>query len=885
MLKRVLTFAAVLVISFFSEIPFARAIFAAPCALSPDIVSACNPMTDDDRMSGQKLISDINFLEFAIYLYRDVIEKNARFPALSTHLDSLPFWEGFRYKSFLEKKFINIKGDMLIIKIKGGRGVRVVPRRLFAIDEDNGRISDGIAPDLFCLTEEFLVQYFDVLPDGTQGTEKEKEAGNPLSMISYGPLLNYSLLDIAADFKGLYLEMKDGCLTCGVEGEHSPRTDSIAEMLEQVLTVMTMEMQAGTNIHGMDVDIVKKGSDLWDAKVKSIGNRRIWIESAHGLKANSANYFLFTEHEGGRKHREVIVFNDSILRFIFDRWNFHRIIPTKETFIEEIGALWMAAEMVFHEVGHAPDEVTQILQDRIFYKAFLNRHGYITTAVKTDVNLVIYDPDEDKIGPFGDIFRTNAYFSMIHSIADMPDTTREDMDRIENVIREYLRNSFRENSAREKLGLSNREIHIAKRALKKYGISDSLFEGRIRGMEFEEFFRVHGLFSGTPPVISGKNEKKRAAFRLTAHFAMSLAEVKSKIVEAHIIAGLDGKKAVENITMALSNEKGTPKQKLRKLIFWAAKIFYPHNFERRSGKLFGRIYYEGLNLFTIPIFPVNDKGEINWELMKWMRCGPKDNIYSRTPGKKYFVSRKISIYEYILSRRLFDPGWKSSQGFYPAGFPKTKGGIKKTKHLYSRDRHLNDEITPDLRKLPFFPQLTRVHHLIEQVNTARTAGKVTHIIIDTSIISDFQKEAAERIESFSKGGLVSEKIIFLDNSGILRYLESEGCTIDNTVIFLKNARDLKTIGKGLFRFLVSKEREDCFVNMEGIIGFARSILNREWKDAACFYEDLTHIRCPEILTDPERLAYTLKISIPAELFDVNYWPELNRLQYEYVTSA
>ncbi|MFC1480611.1 hypothetical protein ACFL5Y_04130 [Candidatus Omnitrophota bacterium] len=254
--------------------------------------------------------------------------------------------------------------------------------------------------------------------------------------------------------------------------------------------------------------------------------------------------------------------------------------------------------------------------------------------------------------------------------------------------------------------------------------------------------------------------------------------------------------------------------------------------DKSPDKLFDSIYYKGLNLFTIPIFPVDDKGEIAWEPFKWAKST------KRAPPKKYFEMKKISLYEYIVTH-----------------------SDKVLKFTSARDADA-----------AFLAGMRKIDRLTKKTTTA---SRVTHILIDNKIPALSQGELITLIKKKTRDPLVSEKIHFLETEDIEAYLadlakKKDRCDRTNTMVFLSNSEQIKNIKHDVNMLVVTKEETLSFVNLEGLIGIARSVLNKKWDTFRDLYTILTDEKtCPDIkdierwAKDPKVFAEKLIIKLPS----------------------
>ncbi|MFH1552669.1 MAG: hypothetical protein ABID83_03410, partial [Candidatus Omnitrophota bacterium] len=424
-----------------------------------------------------------------------------------------------------------------------------------------------------------------------------------------------------------------------------------------------------------------------------IDNNRIYVETADNLNADSAEYSIDGEGSwiwwgtGGRnlpsKERKVVVFNSRFIDFL----------SGKRGTEEEEGALIMLAERLFHETMHvihdSDGEVEQILRDRLFYKARLEGRPELA-VVKRIADSEFKVDDTGQTGSFGAFFGTNTRFEMIHRISGMTDE-----GEISRAIRTYLEETNRRNSSAERLRLSDRQVRYARHILGILGISGELFESRIStinaageqsdDMSFFDFLRAHCLFTNIPPVHFDSDVDKERANEFDEFFSPDRRTREGRIIRGRIRKGKTVEKIIEIIRGSAQQARtvGETENRIRglrrggvvhyeglkHLLKWALRIKHPHIHEKITGKLFGRIHYEGLNLLTLPILPVDNEGRIVERVERifgWARTHRGAPRIDRLPPEEYFKARRISLYEYLITHEdevsRFSPDGSSRPG-------------------------------------------------------------------------------------------------------------------------------------------------------------------------------------------------------------------------------
>jgi hypothetical protein len=767
--------------------------------------------------------------------------------------------------------------------------------------------------------------------------ELEKVGNTGQAMIGYGPMVSYEALKIAPDISGIYIttekknvngqDLTD--IVCRAKQGAPKRSVEMAEMINQVLQLMNIQLEgAAQNTHTSIQGYISQ--HLREIKCR-LSDRKIAVEAAYDLKANSARY------------DEKLVFNDRFLSILYEMWYSHRIEVTPEKWKEEVGALWMLAERLFHELDHDPDEVEQVLKDEMFYRAVLSEYGFVRNAIAMDAAMPFAGSEGGRKTPFGELFHSNEYFHMIHRISKL-----KDRNEIRNEIRRSLSATFRYNSSRDVLGLPEDKIKAVQAMLTGHGIRDDVFGERIFNSDFSVFFRDHALFSGAEPYFDPYIEKERKMY-VSDMWNNNIVKIKARLLTVSRMIGAEEETArwIENrLGIKSITGKDSVRKKLYPVIQWASHVACAQNYEKRAGKLFGNIYHEGLNLMTLPIFPLDKNGEIDWELFKWAYEAPptfadRERGPPRTgvPSREYFRAKKVSLYEYIVTHdiqlqeppmttsttytgeraerpiqlSLFEdlPAVVSGTSAKPAPKPLMAattankagkaGGGDTAEQLTLFDFGLGDEDPSADRAEGEYPvtqndaravreNIKGIHEMVMGIDIAPTLDKVTHILIESDIPAHSQQEILTLLNRRSRGGLVSEKIYFMDAVSINKYIVDNGCTQENTVVLL--ADDLKTgdMAGNVNMLVVRKDGLSDFVNIEGLLGAARCVLNKDWDSFREIYSALTGSECPEIrpewLADPVELAKHLIISLPSvNVINVDEQKKLNVMLRDALVAA
>lgn len=1102
-----------------------------PSDLAPDNVFAEAHSTPGSDAFSRSVLSDMEFFSFAIFVYQQIIAEGKDISALFEGLGGIPYWQTSRIKSYLAKDFIEVGGDILIIKFRNGNAVRVFPTMAHTM-RDDGAIEDGVVPRFRVIGDRYTIQYItaanagrtpltDVSPEGvdeiylriwekalpyyekarpadvmhvswmmkeasriarvagldanillpiiilhdvgyaacmsdeharafeadvkkkhmqegakiarvildelgydkaaaervvryvsvhdnwkfgdnspfrecvemgvfqdldftwmatregfesartqilgmnprqmfdfivnddkhdmrpfaTRQTralyeelinerrrELDEPSGAAQAMIGYGPMVSYDALKIAPDIKGVYItaEQSTGnsqdviAIVCRAKPDSTQRAKDMAEMINQVLLVMNMELD-GTVVRPKTAVQTYIAQHLRQMKWR-LADRKIAVETAYDLKANSARY------------GDKLVFNDSFLGILYKMWHSHRVEVTPEKMREEMGALWMLAERLFHELDHDADEVEQVFKDRMFYRAVISEHALVRGAVAMDAAMPVEYDGLGKKAPFGKAFHSDEYFSLIRRIASITDA-----EEIRLEIKRAISEMFRHNSSKEILGLSDEKIRAASAMLAAHGINDDLFGERIFNRDFGRFFMERSLFSVSAPYFDAYVERNRQEY-VHRMWNDNVDGIKQRLLALSRAVGTEEETArwIEN-RLALRNITGkdSVRKKLYPVMVWASHVVNPQNYEKRSGRLFGDIYYEGLNLMTIPIFPLDKDGEIDWGLLYWayqdapsFACRERGPPNTGLPTHEYFRAKKISIYEYLITHdmtalssakrpgadrendmprqlSLFDelPAVTDTapapdQNATTAGT--TDDGSGTTERREEHEPTLFDfgpgaEDTDPSGNAIEYPVteidaasaadgIKHVHGLTMAINVAPTLDKVTHILVESSIPAHSQQDILAYLNKRSRNDLASEKIYFLEADAIATYIADNHCTRENTVVLLSDGSKLGEAVAGVNALVVKKDGATDFVNIDGLLGAARCVLNRDWDSFRDIYSALTGTECPEIkpewMADPAELAKHLIISLPpVRIMNVNDQQKLNGMLKEALVAA
>ncbi|MBU0683559.1 MAG: hypothetical protein KJ864_04665, partial [Candidatus Omnitrophica bacterium] len=346
-------------------------------------------------------------------------------------------------------------------------------------------------------------------------------------------------------------------------------------------------------------------------------------------------------------------------------------------------------------------------------------------------------------------------------------------------------------------------------------------------MEFSKFFRKHGLFSDIPhksTQISKEREKFinnlfKKGFNGIRKEILKIAKKHKKLEKAEDWIGNLCHKREKRYKKKQTVQNGSIKNKynLYPVVLWIAELECPQNLDKTEGKLFDKRYYEGLNLLTLTIFPVDDLGQIDWEIFdSWAY----NSYFFRVPPKIYFLKKKISLYEFFM---CFD--WFKQDD--------DSGSI----HLNKNEvETLVEKQEKKNKQKPFSESVLRVQKDIEKtelltrkIDQSKTLDKITHILIDKKIPAFSQNEIVTLISKRSRDKMIAEKVLFIDANRMEFYAQENNCNDENTVIFLKESSFEENLSLKFGGKIIKVDQEEalCFVDLVGLIGLARSIMNND----------------------------------------------------------
>ncbi|MFH1395001.1 MAG: hypothetical protein ABIH09_02470 [Candidatus Omnitrophota bacterium] len=797
--------------------------------LSPGFVSSEEKMTYGDFVFSESVFSDTYFLYFALLTHKTIIKDKQNLEYLLNKLNSFKFWENFKYKKYLTKNFVFIENNIVSIKFKDNSLVRVIPAYGHNININNGTIEDNIVPEFFYAAPNYIIQY---LPKSAENPQIKLYSDNIKHMTGFGPELSYSALNILDEVSGLYITVekgndlnvnKDSQFVCKVEPGAPERARELVDLLNQGLI----------SLNNISAEKDKEVERIITNMKRNVGTNRIYVYVSDNLNADSAYY----ESNG----LQAIVFNRHFLDFLYEKWDSNHNKPPvpkskkgrekyheeqMENIAKQLGAMIMLTERLFHEIDHDEDEVEQILKNRLYYMACLKKVPSRLAMIKKNVFSEIQinrNRTKEKV-VVGEYFGTNDYFRMIHEISKM-----SDMDEIRVKIKKYLEEINRKCSSQEALNFTTSQSTHLKKILLNHNIEDDLFGEKIFGMKFSEFFRLHGLFADVPHKrLEISKMQKIYIDKLLKRRVNKICKEILKIAEKYGYR----KKAEDWISVLNKKDK----QSLYPVILWAVRLIYPQNLSITEGKLFNKIHYEGLNLLTVPIFPVNAAEQIDWEMFdSWAYKSGWGAGTWRKPPDKYYYKKKISLYEFISSRDCFKDDEHSD--FFVENVKKSKIDNQKNEEKTKNKQKTLSKTVREVKN-----EIDIMHSLAVQIDQSKTIGKITHILIDEKIPALTQSEIITLVNKNSRDKLVSEKIFFIDVNKIEAYAVENNCTNENTVVFMNESSFQEGVSLNFEGRIVTIEQQGVpdFVNLTGLIALARAIINKDSKVFLEAYQTLTN---------------------------------------------
>ncbi|NQT32983.1 MAG: response regulator, partial [Candidatus Omnitrophica bacterium] len=173
------------------------------------------------------------------------------------------------------------------------------------------------------------------------------------------------------------------------------------------------------------------------------------------------------------------------------------------------------------------------------------------------------------------------------------------------------------------------EGDILKR-LEGSGVRLDLINQKINGIDIRVWLKSHGLFHDIPPTTDVYQEK-RAQDAASDVYRCSVRKIKETL-----LAFARGLGQEESMTGNLRDRR--TKKALYPLILWMARdSFIAQEREKREGRLFAAIDITNTRLRDMPLWPVNEDGNILWDLIRWMP------VKGLAPFPEYYGSEKRSL--------------------------------------------------------------------------------------------------------------------------------------------------------------------------------------------------------------------------------------------------
>lgn len=169
--------------------------------------------------------------------------------------------------------------------------------------------------------------------------------------------------------------------------------------------------------------------------------------------------------------------------------------------------------------------------------------------------------------------------------------------------------------------------------LKRLGIKVDLAHDKICGMQFRKWLKEHGLFYDVPPSRNWYEEKDAGLFASRIYRLCRVPQIRGILLN---FAKSIGKE--EETKQGLTGRHS--KRKLYPFIIWMARLTCVTQVRQRmEGKLFAKIDITDMGLADLPLWPVDDKGDILEDLLGWMAAR------TRAPPWEYYSpdTRKVSL--------------------------------------------------------------------------------------------------------------------------------------------------------------------------------------------------------------------------------------------------
>ena len=113
-----------------------------------------------DLKSDTPFVLDTMVLQFVLFVHKKIIIERQIIEELFRELSEIPIPGGIPLKKYLSTNFVNIVGDdILDIKFRERGRLRIIPLGSHEVDRFSGTYDREEKPELFWVTENFLIQY------------------------------------------------------------------------------------------------------------------------------------------------------------------------------------------------------------------------------------------------------------------------------------------------------------------------------------------------------------------------------------------------------------------------------------------------------------------------------------------------------------------------------------------------------------------------------------------------------------------------------------------------------------------------------------------------------------------------------------------------------
>ncbi|MCM8757864.1 MAG: circularly permuted type 2 ATP-grasp protein, partial [Candidatus Omnitrophica bacterium] len=259
---------------------------------------------------------------------------------------------------------------------------------------------------------------------------------------------------------------------------------------------------------------------------------------------------------------------------------------------------------------------------------------------RTKADLIITNPDHSffKFIPIKKEGKVEVFSPRIGFNFNLLDHT----EIVEDVSDLFFISGIEENNkySRSSSPLSNWQI------INRLGIREiDLEKTKIFGQDIKRWCKEHYLFLDTPPIYDSKEEETFREYFKTWRKYWSTKRIIEFILDyARSLNQLERvEEWIENLKKAARRDKKATKDYLTSKngpFVWALKgHFFKQIDQLRRGRLFGKIDITDMKLKDLPIWPIDEEGNIKEDLIGWMK------IKNKAPPFEYYQAKKTSLKE------------------------------------------------------------------------------------------------------------------------------------------------------------------------------------------------------------------------------------------------